>query len=404
MIQRVAKHGPAVGQLVAPPTKIRVVQILPELESGGVERGTLELAEYLVRQGHESLVISGGGRLVAQLEAGGSEHIEMPLGKKKPASLGYILPLRRLLLERRIDILHLRSRMPAWLAYLAWKTLPCGKRPRLVTTFHGFYSVNRYSAVMTKGERIIAVSRSIAEHIRQNYQVDDQRIVLIHRGVDTKVFNPEAVSSERLKSLQQQWQLAVAKTTSSPLIMLPGRISRWKGHDIFLQALARIKELPWRAICVGDLGENPGYAEHLRQMAIELDLADRVKFTGHCSDMAAALLLADLVVSPASTEAEAFGRVVVEAAAMGKPVIASAHGGSLETVLPGQTGWLVEPNNIPSLTATLREALSNAARLRDYGTAGRKWVGENFTVERMCATTLEVYGDLLNVYSNRTGQ
>jgi glycosyltransferase involved in cell wall biosynthesis len=370
--------------------KITVAQVLPELESGGVERDTLELAEYLVRHGHNSLVVSGGGRLVSQLEAEGSEHIGMALGRKSPASLGYIPLLRRLLLERRVDILHLRSRMPAWIAYLAWKSLPPARRPRLVTTFHGFYSVNRYSAIMTKGEKVIAVSRAIAEHIREAYQISAERIELIHDGVDTKVFDPAAVVPERTAALRRQWGLP----ETSPVIMLPGRITRLKGHDVFLRALATLNDSPWLAVCVGDLTDNPSYTTELRKLAVHLGLEDKVKFVGYCSDMPAAMLLADLVVSATSTKAEAFGLVAVEAAAMGRAVVASAHGGSLETVLPGKTGWLVAPNSVSALAGALREAL-NDQRCRSFGSAGREWVRTNFTLDRMCAKTLALYGGLL---------
>lgn len=371
--------------------KIVVAQVLPELQSGGVERDTLELAEYLVEQGHQSLVISGGGRLVAQLEAAGSEHIKMDLGKKSPTSLAYIPPLRRLLRERRVNILHLRSRMPAWIAYLAWKSLAPKLRPRLVTTFHGFYSVNRYSAIMTKGEKVIAVSRVIADHIRENYQVPEQRVELIHDGVNTRTFSPEAVSPQRVAALKRQWQLPEAE----PIIMLPGRITRLKGHDIFLQSLAQIKELPWQAICVGDTEDNPEYAGQLLQLTAGLGLDQRVKFVGHCSEMPAALLLADLVVSATSTAAEAFGLTTVEAGAMGRAVIATAHGGSLETVLPGKTGWLVEPNNPAALAAAIKEALSDADRRQKLGAAGREWINRDFTTARMCAKSLNLYQQLM---------
>ncbi|MFH7320450.1 glycosyltransferase family 4 protein [Desulfurivibrio sp. D14AmB] len=371
--------------------KIVVAQVLPELQSGGVERDTLELAGYLAQRGHQSLVISGGGRLVSRLEAEGSEHITMNLGRKSPSSLTFIPPLRRLLRQRRVDILHLRSRMPAWIAYLAWKSLPAGRRPHLVTTFHGFYSINSYSAIMTRGEKVIAVSRAIADHIQQHYQVPKQRIELIHDGVNTDTFHPGAVPPQRVAALRRQWQLPAA----GPIIMLPGRITRLKGHDIFLRSLAQIKELPWLAICVGDLEDNPEYAGQLRQLSASLGLAQRVKFVGHCSEMPAALLLADLVVSATSTAAEAFGLTTVEAGAMGRAVVATAHGGSLETVLPGQTGWLVEPNNPTALAFALKEALGDPDRRQRLGAAAQEWINSNFTTARMCAKSLNLYQQLI---------
>ena len=201
---------------------ITVVQMLSDLESGGVERETLELARYLCRQGHRSIVISAGGRMVSQLEKEGSTHITWKVGVKRPASLKTVFPLRRLLQEEHVDILHVRSRLPAWIGYLVWRSLPEKTRPRLVSTFHGFYSVNPYSAVMTKGERIIAISKSVADHIRQHYKVSDDRVVLIYPGVDEDYFNPDAVSGERIQILRERWDLA---DYAGPIIMLPGRIS-----------------------------------------------------------------------------------------------------------------------------------------------------------------------------------
>jgi len=375
---------------------LTVVQVLPELNSGGVERGTLEVSAFLAARGHRSLVVSGGGRLVPELEAHGGRHINMPIGKKNLSSLFWIPALIRLFRQEPVDILHLRSRMPAWIAYLAWKSLPEMERPRLVTTFHGFYSINAYSAIMTRGERVIAVSRSIADHIRQQYAVDTQKVCLIYRGVDLEIFNPEKVAKQRMADLYRDWRLGEidAEMREAPLIMLPGRLSRWKGHEVFLRSMSQIKDLPWRAVCVGDLAENPSLADQLRIQSKKLGLDGRLRFVGHCVDMPAALLMADLVVSPASIEAEAFGRIVVEAAAMGKPVIASAQGGSLETVLPGETGWLVPANDSVALASSLREALGNTECSRRFGERGRQWVEQKFTTEIMCTKTLRLYQDL----------
>ena len=374
--------------------KITVVQMLPELNSGGVERGTLELGAFLVKKGHRSIVISGGGRMVAQLEKEGSHHINWQVGKKSLSTFKYILPLRRMLLEEKVDILHLRSRVPAWVGYLAWKSLPADRRPRLVTTFHGFYSINRFSAVMTKGERVIAISRFIAKHIRKNYHVSDKKMVIIHRGVDTEAFDPGKVSKERIALIEQQWQLTDAKP---PIIMLPGRISPWKGHDILIKALADLRDLPWTSVFIGDTAENPRITENLKDMLHEYQLLDRVKFVGHCSDMPAAYMLADIVISAASTEPEAFGRVAVEAGAMGKPVIATAHGGSLETVLPDKTGWLVKPNDANSLSVALGEAIVDNELRQKLGRQGKDWVRNNFTIASMCEKTLALYENLLTI-------
>jgi len=267
----------------------------------------------------------------------------------------------------------------------------CKRRPVLITTFHGFYSVNFYSAIMTRGERIIAVSRTIADHIREAYDVAAERIVLIPRGVDEKLFNPENVTVERVRNLKERWGL---NGNTDPVVMLPGRVTRLKGQDVFLQSLAGIKELPWKAIMVGESDASSEYTRILEKMVGDLDLRERVKFVGHCSDMPAAMTLADIVVST-STKPESFGRTSVEAQAMRKPVIVSAHGGSLETVLDGKTGLHVKPGDSEALSACLRIALSDESVRKKMGEEGRKWVVSQFTVTKMCEKTVALYQELL---------
>ena len=372
---------------------ITVVQMLPELESGGVERGALEMGRYLCRHGHRSIVISAGGRLVERLLKEGSEHFFWQVGRKTPVCLKYILPLRRLLVQEKVDILHLRSRLPAWVGYLAWKSLPERLRPKLVTTFHGFYSVNAYSAVMACGQKVIAISSAVADHIRQRYRVPRERIIRIFRGVDEAEFSPEVVNPERVAFLRESWNL---DEDSGPVVMLPGRLTRLKGHDVFFRALAAARSLHWTAVCVGD-AENPAYAAELRCLIRQLELDNRVRMVGYCKDMPAAYLAADVVVSATSGEAEAFGRIAVEAQAMGRPVIASAHGGSLETILDGETGRLFTPGDPQGLAAALSDLLADSVLRKKYAHAARNWVKRRFTVEAMCGDTLKVYESLLNL-------
>ena len=366
--------------------------MLPELNAGGVERGTLELGEYLAARHHTSMVISAGGRLVPSLTQNGSRHIAWQVGKKSPATLRYVIYLRRLLVQMQVDILHVRSRLPAWVGYMAWRSLSKRIRPQLVTTFHGFYSINRYSAVMAKGDRVIAISEQIANHIIDVYGIAKERIVVIHRGVDDRIFNPQKVTESRIQRLRQQWQLS---NEMSPIIMLPGRLTAWKGQEVFVEALSRITDLPWAALCVGDTQENSSFAKRLRKRIAEKQLESRIHLLGHCDDMPTAYMLADVVVSAASTEPEAFGRVAVEAQAMGKPIIATAHGGSLETVVDGETGRLINPCDVEDLAAVLREILQNPALREKLGRSGREWVLENFTVHAMCRDTVSLYHRLL---------
>lgn len=369
---------------------LTVLQLLPELNSGGVERGTLELGRFLVEHGHTSIVVSAGGRLVEQLERDGSRHFRKNIGSKSPAALLHIWPLRRLMKDQGVGVLHLRSRMPAWVGYVAWKTLPKKTRPLLVTTFHGFYSVNAYSAIMTKGDGVIAVSKSIQRHIAEKYHRKD-RVRLIFRGVDADVFNPANVAAERIAGLVDAWRIDRQKR----VLMLPGRLTRLKGQELFLQSLSQVTQRNFQAILVGDTQDNPGYTAELNDYIDKHDLADKVRLVGYCSDMPAAFLLADVVLSTSSLEPEAFGRTTVEAMAMGKPVIATAHGGSLETVIHRENGWLVQPSDPQALAEAIDEALAmTREELQGYGENGQKRVSEHFTAQAMCEQTLKFYQEL----------
>lgn len=280
--------------------------------------------------------------------------------------------------------------MPAWVGYVAWKTLAKKNRPLLVTTFHGFYSVNAYSAIMAKGDGVIAVSKSIKQHISKNYHRDD-RVRLIFRGVDASVFNPDTVPPERVEALVDAWQI----DRKRPVLMLPGRLTRLKGQELFLQSLNHVTYPKFQAILVGDTRDNPGYTAELNEYIVRNNLADKVRLVGYCSDMPAAFLLADVVLSTSSLEPEAFGRTTVEAMAMGKPVIATAHGGSLETVVHQENGWLVQPSDPKGLAIAIDEALAmTREQLQQYGENGRKRVSEQFTAQAMCEQTLKFYQEL----------
>ncbi len=373
------------------PSRLTVMQLLPELKSGGVERGTLEMGKYLAQHGHRSLVVSAGGRLVEDLEKEGSRHFPMAIGSKSPLVLSCLFPLRRLIKQQRVDVLHLRSRMPAWVGYIVWHSIRCEKRPLLITTFHGFYSVNAYSAIMTKSEGVIAVSKGIKEHIKEKY-FREKNVQLIFRGVEIDSFDPDGVEDARCQALRQKWGIV----DGVPLLMLPGRLTRLKGQEIFLKSLLLLKELSFQAVLVGDDGENRSYSMELLDIIQKNNLQDRVKLVGHCTDMPAAFLLADIVLSTSSLEPEAFGRTTVEAMAMGCPVIVTGHGGSLETVIPGENGWIVPPANVEELAGAIGEALSSTPeRLREIGENNRRRVKENFTSQAMCEQTLSFYQKLL---------
>jgi len=368
--------------------KITVIQMLPDMQSGGVESVTLETAAYLVKHGHRSMVISAGGAMADQLQREGSHHLTWPhIGEKSPRCLTYILPLATLLVTQRVDILHLRSRLPAWIGYMAWKHAQGRSATRLVTTFHGFYSVNAYSRIMTKGEMVIAISQAIAHHLKTVYRLDDSRMAIIPEGIDIGRFSPDSVSVERVSSLKRLWGI---ETADQPIIMLPARITRLKGHDRFIQALSAIRHLNWQALCVGAWDRGSSYQGELLKLAHQTGLDGRVMFAGECADMPAAYMLADVVIS-ASKEPESFGRVAVEAQAMGKMVVATAHGGSLETVLAGQGGILAQPNQVDSMAAAIKEALARIPLSRHQVEATRLWIADRFSLERMGRDTLDLY-------------
>ncbi|MGE9267064.1 MAG: glycosyltransferase family 4 protein [Verrucomicrobiales bacterium] len=365
---------------------MKVIQLLPELQSGGVERGTLELGKHLVAHGHQSLVISHGGRLVPQLEAEGSRHLALPVHRKSPLSLRLVPTLRRLFSEEKPDLIHLRSRVPAWLAYLAWRKMPAATRPRLVSTVHGFYSVNRYSEIMTRGERVIAVSHSVKDYILKNYpRCPADKITVIHRGVDPADSPPGYQPSPEWRA---EWQKNHPELAGKFLILLPGRITRWKGHEDFLKIIADVKKsLP---AAHGLVAGSPhprkmAFYDELRQKTSAAGLDDSITYLGHRSDLREVMAASDLVLS-LSTDPEAFGRVSLEALTLGKPVAAYAHGGvgeQLHALLPEGAvtsgDWQAIAKLIPSWADTPPRPAPNT----------------DFTLEKMLSKTLSVYAELL---------
>ena len=306
---------------------MKVVQLLPALNGGGVEKGTLEVAKYLVEQGHESIVVSAGGSMVAQLESEGSRHVSWDLGRKSLLTFRHIWAFRGFLKEERPDILHLRSRMPAWVAWFAWKGLPKASRPKLITTVHGLYSVSKYSQIMCRGEAVIAVSNTVKEYILSNYpDTLPENIKLIYRGVDPAEWPYGYVASSDWKdSFFEQFPKAKGKK----ILCLPGRLTRLKGHRDFLELMHSIaaENDDIHALIVG--GEDPKrkeYANELYRLVKELGLSDRVTFTGARRDIREIFAISEIVYS-LSTKPESFGRTVLEALSLGRPVLGYDHGG-----------------------------------------------------------------------------
>lgn len=372
-----------------------VLQILPSLHGGGVERGTIEMASALKEKGWTPIVVSSGGVMTHELKRIGVRHIMLPADSKNPIEMWRnVRRLAAIVREHRVDILHARSRAPAWSAYFAAKRTGA----HFVTTFHAAYTrggrlKNSYNAIMTKGERVIAISDFIAEHIRTYYDVAPEKIVTIPRGVDCRKFNPAAVHAERIIEMARAWDM----TDGVPVIMLPGRLTRLKGHATFIEALARIKDRDFVALLVGSTEGRDAYCEELNALIKSRGLEGRVQIKGHCEDMAVALMLSDVVVS-ATTVPEGFGRVAVEAQAMGRPVIATAHGGSMETVIDGETGWLVPAGDVDAMAEALAEAISLPTETREaVALRAREHVMRHFSVDRMCDATIALYSDVLGL-------
>lgn len=370
-----------------------VLQVLPALDSGGVERGTADIAQALVEQGYGSFVASAGGAMVPWLERKGTVHITVPLTDKSPLAIWRnAAQLTRIIKKHKIGVVHARSRAPAWSARLAAKR--CGVP--LVTTFHGHYSLKApfkrwYNSIMTKGDTVIAISEFTADHIRTSYPIDEQRLVVIPRGVDLSQFSAATVNRNRIIQLATEWRLPEDK----PIVFMPGRFTRWKGQHVLIEALSMLEGADICCVFAGSDDGHPNYRKELEKQVMELDLGRYVRFVEPTRDMPAAYMVSNVVVCP-SIRPEAFGRIPVEAGAMGRPVIAAKHGGAMETVQDGKTGWLVEPESPIMLAEALAEALNmdDAARSA-MADAARRYVKKHFDLAKMRSNTLAVYDSMI---------
>lgn len=364
---------------------LTVIQILPALNSGGVERGTTEIANALVKAGHRSIVISGGGRLVTQLEQEGTTHITLPIGEKRLSTLRYVWQLRQILREINPDIIHLRSRLPAWIAYLAWRRLPVGRRPHIVTTVHGPYSVNKYSAIMTIGERVIAVSDMIRGYIKQNYpKVLATNINVIHRGIDPEVYSPGYQPGAEWLA---QWKKDFPQLENKLVITLPARITAWKGQDDFITCMQALKDhgLMVHGLIVGEVHpRKQAFLGVLKNRITELNLENDITFTGHRSDLQNVLASSNIVLSLAKTP-EAFGRTTIEALSMGIPVVGYNHGGVAE-----QLAVTFPAGQVPvgDIQAVVDKVISWQKSIPTVNTK------HPFTLQIMCQKTLQIYQEL----------
>ncbi|MBL0042709.1 MAG: glycosyltransferase [Xanthomonadales bacterium] len=365
---------------------LTVVQLLPALEAGGVERGTLEIARALVADGHRSVVISAGGRLVEPLVAGGSEHIELDIGRKSIASLWLVPKLRRRFVELGADIVHARSRLPAWLTLLAWRGMDRATRPRFVTTMHGLNSVNLYSSVMARGERVICVSQTVREHILKHYpKTDPARLRVIPRAVDPVEFphghRPDGDWRKRFVAEHP------GLSGPAPWLCLAGRGTRMKGQGHAIRLVADLREsgVETRLILLGV--REPGrehYVDELRSQAQRQGVADAVVMTSPRRDVRDVMAASALVLQ-LSPKPEAFGRTVVEALNLGVPVLGfdlAGVGEQLRDLFP-QGAVVVGDRN--ALAQRARALISGGERPAAF---------DRYRLQQMQAATLAVYREL----------
>ena len=361
--------------------KMTIVQVLPALNSGGVERGTLEISKYLVSKKHRSIVISQGGRMKEKLVLEGGEHIELPIGKKSLLTLRLIPKIIKILRKNKVDILHVRSRFPAWICLIAIKFMQNKKKPSIVTTFHGPYSINCYSSIMAKGDVVIAVSKMIKTYILKNYKINPKKIFLNYRGVDAKEF-PYLFKPK--DSWINEWNKDNPQTKNKILLTLPGRVTRWKGQIHFLNIIASLnKDNPnIHGLIVGDVAANKlGFLEELKNKAIELGIKNKVSFIGHRNDLREIMSISKIIFS-LSSEPEAFGRTTIESLKIGIPVIGYGHGGVGEQLKEVFPQGIIEKDDIFSAVVLCKKWIKKAPKVIKT---------DSFSLETMQRNTLNIY-------------
>ena len=382
-------------------SELKVLQVIPKLGYGGAETGCYDLAHYLPENNCSSYIVTSGGELLKFIDKKKVKVIRLPVHSKNPLLIIFnSIALIGIILFNNISIVHARSRAPAWSCLIAAKIT--GRK--FVTTFHGTYNFNSkikkfYNSVMVRSDLIIAGSNFIFSHIKENYTKylnAKKKLLVIFRGINVDYFDPTTKLDSDEKKLLKKWEIEKDKK----LILLPGRLTGWKGQEVFIEAINLVNiELGYEAFYAVILGSDQGrdlYKKKLIRLTEQYRLINQVKFIDHCKDMALAYKASDMVVS-ASIEPEAFGRVAVEAQSMEKPIIASNIGGSKETVIDEKTGFLFESNNAKSLSQKILKILSmDEASLNSIGREGRKNIIQKFNVEKMCFSTYSEYKRILN--------
>ena len=380
------------------PPDFTLLQVVPELDTGGAEQTTIDVAHAVVRAGGRALVATRGGRMAARLEADGGRLAQMPVQTKNPlVMLGNAARLVDLIRREKVSIVHARSRAPAFSALWAAQVT---KTP-FVATYHGVYNAGNglkrwYNAIMTRGDLVIANSDYTRDHVLAEHHVDPAKLVSIPRGVDLERFNPSWVTGERVDGLRAAWEVD-AKDRRVKLL-LAGRLTRIKGHLLIVEAARRMREQGTDNFVIIFAGDDQGrveYRQEVENAVAAAGLSDHVRLVGHCDDMPAAYQICDIAMLP-TTKPESFGRTAVEPQVMGKPVLASDHGGTTETVVNGETGWLVKVDDPDAWAAAMTKAIEmGGPRLAAMGQAAANRARRLYSVEAMCAATLDAYARVL---------
>ena len=382
-------------------SKIKVLQVIPKLGYGGAELGCYDLAHYLTENNCSSYIVTSGGELLKYVDKKKVKVIRLPVHSKNPILMFFnSIILIFIILICNISIVHARSRAPAWSCLLATKIT----RRKFVTTFHGTYNFKNslkkyYNSIMLKSDLIIAGSNFIFSHINENYSEYlnfNKKFLVIFRGINTEYFNPSKIHQTDQKKLISKWNINKEK----PLILLPGRLTFWKGQEMFIEAIRLVKEkIPEKPFCAVILGSDQGrnvYKKKLLRLVEQYRLNNYIKFFDKCELMPLAYQISDIVVST-SIEPEAFGRVSVEAQSMEKPIIASNIGGSKETIIDDKTGFLFEAQKPEELSKKIIHVLNlDESTLKFIGIEGRKNVIKKFNIEKMCFSTYSEYKKIIN--------
>lgn len=372
-----------------------IAQIIPAMGAGGAEQGTVDTAYAITAAGGKAIVISNGGirSRMHELARAGAIHIDLPVHSKSPFTIWRnIKRLQKIFDEHQVDIAHVRSRAPAWSAVEACKKTGT----HFVTTCHAPYNTQnnikrQYNSRIAAGERVVAISNFVADYLRREFNVGDDRLRIIYNGIALDRFHPGAVTPDRLIKVANEWRIPDGAT----IILLPGRLTRWKGQQILIDAMAELNNPDVFAIMVGSDQGRSEYSTELHTHIRNSGLEGRVRIVDHYDDMPAAYMLSHIVVS-ASIEPEGFGRVPVEGQAMGRMVIATDHGATRETIIDGVTGWLVPPGDASAMAGALRHALSLDIQGRAImGTNAMANVAHHFTRDVMMEQHIRMYNELL---------